>query len=40
MKGPYGSEFSGWWLLLAVVAAVVVIAFIPHAPDLQYNGKP
>jgi hypothetical protein len=38
VKGPYGTEFSGWWLVLAVILMAAVISFLPHAPDLQYTG--
>jgi hypothetical protein len=39
MKGPGGREFSGWWLLIGVLLLVVLLSFLPHAPDLQYRGK-
>lgn len=40
MKGPGGTEFSGWWLIALVMGLALLIGLIPHAPDLQYRGHP
>jgi len=39
MKLPNGKEVSGWWLLVAVLVMVMIVSFLPHAPDLQYQAK-
>jgi hypothetical protein len=39
MKGPGGREIKGWWLVVAVLVLVLILGFLPHAPDLQYRAK-
>ena len=33
---PYDED---WWLIIAVMVMVLIIGFLPHAPDLQYRAK-
>jgi len=39
MRLPNGKEVSGWWLVVAVLVMVLILGFLPHAPDLQYRAK-